>query len=120
MTRIGTIGKSNILKTNEEQGYYVSLSLIRANNQIDASFLNQYIKTSFFQKELWKRTLHVAFPKKINLNEIGNCLIIMPSLKEQDKIVTFLINIDKKIELIQDQIKQMELFKKGLVQQMFI
>lgn len=70
MTRIGDIGTSNVVNTDDELAFYVSLALIRST-QLDSNFLNTSISSINFKKELWNRTLHIAFPKKINKNEIG-------------------------------------------------
>ncbi|WP_409199835.1 restriction endonuclease subunit S [Methanobrevibacter sp. DSM 116169] len=119
MTRIGNIGTSNILLNDEKFAFYVSLALIRVNNNINAEFINQYIKFENFQKELHKKTLHVAFPKKINLNEIGKCLINIPSFEEQGKIAKFLTFVDEKIELLEKTLKLLKTYKKGIMQQIF-
>lgn len=120
MTRIGDIGTPNIVTTNEDFAYYVSLALLKCKNNILPQYLLQYIKCPYFQNELHKRTLHIAFPKKINKGEIGECTLEMPIIEEQQKIATFLSTIDEKIELEKDILGVLTELKKGLLQQMFV
>ena len=117
MTRItaGIIGATAIVKNNNPLGYYVSLALIRKNKEIDVNYLNQYINCFKFKKELNKRIIHVAFPKKINLGDIGKCKISITSINEQQKIGKMLNILDRKIELQSKKIEDLKLFKKGLL-----
>lgn len=117
MTRItaGIIGATAIVKNNGPLGYYVSLALIRKNKEIDVNYLNQYINCFKFKKELNKRIIHVAFPKKINLRDIGKCKISITSINEQQKIGKTLLLLDKKIELQSKKIEGLKLFKKSLI-----
>ena len=46
--------------------------------------------------------------------------ILIPNHLEQQKIASFLSSFDEKINKTQDQISKMELWKKGLLQQMFV
>ena len=118
MTRIGDIGTSSIYKSDEKLAYYVSLALLRTkdNHILIPDYLNQYIKNNSFQKELYNRTIHVAFPKKINTGEIGECSINLCSDKEQLKVSNFLSLLDKKIELQTKKIEDLKLFKKGFIE----
>lgn len=43
-----------------------------------------------------------------------------PCVEEQRKIVSFIDSLDKKLELVSQQIEQTQTFKKGLLQQMFV
>lgn len=61
-------------------------------------------------------TVKHIYPKDIQ----GVRISIPASLEEQQKIANFLSAIDNKIELVADQIGQAQVFKKGLLQQMFI
>lgn len=120
MTRIGDIGTSNIIKTNESLAYYVSLALIKCTEKVDSQYLNQYISSELFQRELHKRTLHVAFPKKINMGEIGNCLVNLPNLKEQIKIKKVLEPMEITINLNVQKLEELKKQKKAFIQKMFI
>jgi len=120
MTRIGSIGVSRVIDWNVRASFYVSLALIKSNKSCISKYLNFFIQTNLFQRELWKRTIHVAFPKKINLSEIGSCSIQIPSLPEQEKIANFLSMADEEIELMENKIEKLKEIKKGLLQQMFI
>ena len=46
--------------------------------------------------------------------------ILVPSIEEQSKIANFLSAIDQKIQLVQSQVEKMEVWKKGLLQKMFV
>jgi len=56
----------------------------------------------------------------INKKNIESLEIDFPSLKEQQKIASFLSAIDARIEVVSKQIEQSKVFKKGLLQQLFV
>lgn len=120
MTRIGDVGTATLITKDEPLAYYVSLALFKRKKTIHMSFLLHYINTTYFQHELWKRTLHIAFPKKINKNEIGKCNLLVPCLEEQTKIADFLSAFDRKIDNQKAQLEHWKQIKKGLLQQMFV
>ncbi len=119
MTRIGDVGTSKYINWDAKASFYVSLALIKSNPQFNSSFFSQYIRFWKFQKQLYKKTLHVAFPKKINLEDIGTCTANLPTLPEQQKISSFLSLIDKKIELLNKKKELLEIYKKGIMHSIF-
>lgn len=119
MTRIGDIGTSKFINWDVRASFYVSLALIKPTNNLSGAFLNQLIKTNHFQNELYSRTIHVAFPRKINLGEIGECIINIPIQDEQQKIASFLSSVDERLQQLQQQQSLLEQYKKGSVQQFF-
>lgn len=103
MTRItaGVIGNTSIVTENDDLAYYVSLALIRSKN-IESIFLDKYINSRQFKKELNKRIIHTAFPKKINLGEINECSVLFPAeQKEQIRIGAFFQEFDNLIAIHQ-------------------
>lgn len=67
-----------------------------------------------------KYVSYVGNPKLMN-NVMSEIQISIPtSIEEQTKIATFLSAIDDKINHCQSQIEKMEVWKKGLLQQMFV
>ena len=63
MTRIGDIGTSRVIETEEPLAYYVTLSLLKPK-KIESNFLSWLISSPEVQRNIWKRTLHIAFLKK--------------------------------------------------------
>ena len=120
MTRIGSIGVPNIVKTNEKIAFYVSLALLKPKKETNSLFMKSSIESNPFQEELWKKTLHIAFPKKINKNDISQSTIKCPSYEEQQAIGSYFSNLDNLINSHQDKISQLETLKKKLLQDMFI
>lgn len=119
MTRIGDIGTPALVTKSEPLAYYVSLALLKEID-LEPHFLYHYIQTAPFQKELWRRTLHVAFPKKINKNEIGDCAIFYPSTRcEQKKVALFLDGIEKRIKIQNKIIEDLKVLKKELCNRHF-
>ena len=118
MTRIGDIGTANVVETDEDLAYYVSLALFKSE-ELNPYFLQASIYAPFVQDQIWKRTLHIAFPKKINKNEIGQVPINVPTLAEQTKIGSFFKQLDNTIALHQRKLDLLKEQKKGYLQKMF-
>ena len=119
MTRIGDIGTARLIDWNVNASFYVSLALVKQSEKLNSKYLSLYINSVNFQKELWKRTIHVAFPKKINLGEIGESYLKFPQLPEQQKIASFLGSVDEWLENLRSQKLKLEQYKKGIMQKIF-
>jgi len=80
----------------------------------------------FFLSPKGEYLLNLASPggagrnKTLGQTEFARLKVHLPCLKEQQKIAQFLQSLDKKIDAVNEQIKQTKLFKKGLLQQMFV
>ena len=56
----------------------------------------------------------------INFGSVLSINFFLPCLEEQTKIANFLSTIDQKIDVASEQLEQAKLWKKGLLQQMFV
>lgn len=93
MTRIGSIGVCTVLESDEPLAYYVSLALLRPNNnELNSRYLKYAIESLHCRKELRKRTLVNAVPIKINMGDIGKITLPVPPLPVQREIVRILDN----------------------------
>ena len=120
MTRItaGVIGETAMVTKDVPLAYYVSLALIRCE-KLFPSYVEKYIHSIQFRKELYKRIIHTAFPKKINLGDIGKCLVGITNEQEQQKIAEFLSTIDTVIEKQKETVSAWEERKKVVMQKLF-
>ena len=120
MTRIGDIGTANVFESNEPTAYYVSLALLKCK-ELDPYFLKESIYSETVKKDLWHRTLHIAFPKKINKNEIEKVQIPYPESRlEQERIGTFFRNLDNLITLHQRELDKLQNIKKSCLKKIFV
>ena len=107
MTRIGDVGTCSVLNREEPIAYYVSLALLRPNNQfVQSNYVKYILESDIGKRELRKKTLLTAVPLKINLGDVGKINLPIPSLAEQSRIVGILDTFTASIENLKQQIGQ--------------
>ncbi len=138
-TPVLTAGKTFLLGyTGEKNGVFSSLPVIIFDDFTTAS---QFVDFPFKAKSSAMKMLSlvnedenirfafeaiqmIKFPlgehKRHWISEYQNWPIMWPSLGEQQKIANFLTTIDTKIDLTTQKLNHAKVFKKGLLQQMFI
>jgi type I restriction enzyme, S subunit len=131
----GIIGKAD--KCSHE-GKFILIARVGANagltNIVEGSFgvtdntlvldLKKSVSISFTLSLLHKYNLNKLIfgsgQPLITGGQLKMLKLSFPSLPEQKKIANFLTTIDKKTTQVDQQIKTMTQFKKGLLQQMFV
>jgi len=85
----------------------------------EKNFLLQLLNSEYLQKQ-YKTLSAGGVVQNISSEIVYSTNLLKPCISEQTKIANFLTAIDEKITNVDTQIKQTELWKKGLLQQMFI
>ncbi|WP_413998673.1 restriction endonuclease subunit S [Flavobacterium sp. W1B] len=111
--------QKNNLYFDKKGKYVASTGYAQIRARESSRFLYQIIHTNDFVNKVLDRCTGTSYPA-INSTDLANISILIPSLQEQTKIASFLSAIDEKINHCQGQIEKTEVWKKGLLQQLFV
>ena len=92
-------------------------TLLNLSSNIIVRYLYNYLK--FKEKQIMNLRVGSGLPN-IQKNALSALSITLPCFKEQTKIATFLSTIDKKIEKEEKKLEKLKVYKKGLLQKMFV
>ncbi|MBU2018698.1 MAG: restriction endonuclease subunit S, partial [Bacteroidetes bacterium] len=108
-------GVGRLLYCNGKSSVLGTLEKISPISKMNTYFLFSILSNIDFTKYVTGSTIpHIYF------KDYSNESIKFPCLVEQTKIANFLSALDEKIALNGEQITKMEVWKKGLLQQMFV
>lgn len=113
-----TFGKSGLVKGSKEAFINQRVAKFKCKN-CDTNFIYQLINSPNFKKYLNSIPTSSAQPN-ISNKDILSYNSLIPELNEQKKIGHFLSLLDKKINFIIEEQRDLVDFKNGLLQQMFI
>jgi len=109
-------GYVNYIKTKFWSGGHC-YSLLNLKESIDNTFLYQSLK--YYQNRIMRLRVGSGLPN-IQKGDIHNFKLPFPKKEEQQKIANFLSSLDKSIEKVEKQIEASQVWKKGLLQKMFV
>ena len=117
----GTIGKTSLIRENDEKGIISqALLILRSNSKIiEPKFLKYFLETNKGYNSLISSaggSSQVNIAKKQIILDIP---LVVPTLPTQHKIINFLDKISYKIELLEHKYEKYQDFKKYLMQQIF-
>ncbi len=111
-----TFGKIGRINDNIE--YYINQRVATFRTEQCLNFFFYVMQNHTFIEYIQSIPSTGAQPN-ISNDDIGRFIFPVPSIEEQTKIANFLSVIDEKIEIVNQQIKNTEEYKKGLLQGMF-
>ncbi len=105
LTRIGELGKSKLIDWDVNASIYVSLALLKVNPKlVRCEYVYSYLQSQTFLRELKKRALLKAAPQKINLGDIQNIPILLPTNENEQRYISDITILSvKEIALLKKQ-----------------
>jgi len=111
----GGIEYSNILGISSP-----AYTVLKPHLEIDDAFFRIYFKKKEFINKLSSTVIGIRDGKQISYDSFSILKLPYPCLDEQRKISQFISSIEVKINLINSKVIEVETFKKGLLQKMFV
>lgn len=95
-------------------------TVLKTIKPISECFYKNYLKTTNFIKRLNTSVIGIRDGKQISYQVFSRLKLHYPAVEEQTKIADFLTAIDQRIENLDQQLELAKIWKKGLLQQMFV
>jgi type I restriction enzyme S subunit len=89
-------------------------------DKVDRTFYKFYLKTDRYICQLQRTLEGIRDGKMISYKYFSEIKLPFPSLNEQQKISSFIEEIENRIQLANKELNQAQTFKKGLLQKMFV
>ncbi len=119
LTAVGTLGNSYVIN-NEEPFYFKDGNLIWFKEiSINSIFLDLYLSSPHGQKKVLDSAIG-STQKALTIVALNKIKIYIPNTEEQIKIANFLSKIDSIVEKEKEKLEELRVWKKGLLQQMFV
>ena len=93
-------------------------AVIRPTDEVDGRFLYQHVLSDAFVEFLKLRMSGSNYPA-VKSDDVGAYTLFLPPLAEQRKIAAILSSVDDAIEKTQAVIDQVQVVKRGLMQELF-
>lgn len=117
--RSGAIGRYGIISHEPPKTIFASyLIRFRFSEQVNSYYVGQVYESELTQAQI-KAISQGNANININAENIKKLKILVPPIREQQKIAEVLSTVDKKIDLIDQKIAETERLKTGLMQKLF-
>lgn len=116
MTRTGNTGQ---VLTGVSGAFHNNFFKVKYSKNCNKSYLYYFLKLDKTQRIILKYAGASTIPD-LNHSDFYRINIHLPSLFEQQKIADFLSSLDERIRLLKEKKKNLEAYKKGVMQQIFL
>lgn len=115
-------GPINSYKSNEKGVVSPLYFCFRVNKNIDTKYIEYYFKSTKWHRYVHMNSDQGARHDRVSIkdSEIMHMNIYLPSKEEQNKIANFLSKVDSIVEKEKEKLEELRVWKKGLLQGMFV
>ncbi|WP_425075729.1 restriction endonuclease subunit S [Psychroserpens sp. S379A] len=110
--------KNNYFFDKNANDYVASTGYAQIRTKQVSKYLYQYLHTEKFVNKVLVRCTGTSYPA-INSTDLSKISINIPNITEQQKIASFLTDVDAKITQLTKKKALLEQYKKGLMQKIF-
>ena len=122
LTKSGTIGRTAVIKTQNEFSLFVSVALLKNyKNIIDSSYLSLNIQ-DFFNKINISQTIKGGVIKNYHITDMKEQLIPLPPLEEQQEIVRILDEVlenENRVKELVELEEKIDILEKSILNKAF-
>ena len=122
LTKSGTIGRTAVIKTQNEFSLFVSVALLKNyKNIIDSTYLSLNIQ-DFFNKININQTIKGGVIKNYHITDMKEQLIPLPPLEEQQEIVRILDEVlenENKVKELLELEERIDILEKSILNKAF-
>ena len=90
---------------------------VKKDDRASLSFFCYFMMSPLFKNQI-RRQITGSAQLNFGPSHVGKCFIALPSLEEQEYISSVLVNADKEIDLLEQQLSDLKQEKKALMQQL--
>jgi type I restriction enzyme S subunit len=95
-------------------------TVLKPKIEISNEFFRYYFKRESFIQQLSSTVIGIRDGKQISYEPFSGLKLLFPTVKEQEKIGSFITAFENKIELVNTQLQKTQAWKNGLLQKMFV
>ncbi|SNS06427.1 type I restriction enzyme, S subunit [Belliella buryatensis] len=113
------VGQANVYLDREKPALFGGFVIRgKKKSEYDPIFINHLLKTPLSRQEITSKS---GGSTRYNVSQetLSSVEITIASLPEQQKIASFLSSVDERIELLEQKKEKLEVYKKGVMQQIF-
>ena len=119
LSTVGSYGHPAIVKSSKRFCFQRHIAYLKPNGElVDSAYLHGALLSENVQRQIEERVKGIA-QKTLNLSEIKEIQIPLPSLEMQKRFTVFSNNIDDVRLTIQQSLDKLEVLKKSLMQEYF-